>query len=53
MRSTGLHIYSDSGILELTARFNKMKFIREGGFGEIYVGNQMVALKKAKDAVCL
>lgn len=29
-----------------------MKFVREGGFGEVYVGNvgnQMVALKKAKD----
>lgn len=55
MRSTGLHVYTDRRIMELTARFKHMKFIREGGFGEIYVGNignQMVALKKAKDGVC-
>ena len=49
-------MYTDARTLELTARFKHMKFIREGGFGEIYVGNvgnQMVPLKKAKDGVCL
>ena len=32
-------MYTDARILELTARFKHMKFICEGGFGEIYVGN--------------
>ena len=27
MRSTGLHIYSDTQVLDLTARFNKMQFV--------------------------
>lgn len=56
MRQTGLHVYSDARILELTSRFKHMKFVREGEFGEVYVGNvgnQMVALKKAKDGVSL
>lgn len=54
MRQTGLHVYSDARIMELTSRFKYMKFVREGGFGEVYVGNignQMVALKKVKDGV--
>ena len=53
--SLGLHVYFDDDILQLTARLQKMEFVRVGGFGEVFVGNfgqQKVALKKVK-GVCV
>ena len=50
--SLGVHVYTDKDILQLTAHLDKMEFVREGGFGEIYVGTfacQKVALKKVKE----
>ena len=54
LRSTGLHVYSDERIIELTSRFKRMQFVKEGGFGEVFVGNvgnQQVAFKKLKEGV--
>ena len=51
LRSLGVHVYSDEDILHLTAHLDKMEFLREGGFGEVFVGTfaqQKVALKKVK-----
>ena len=51
LRSLGVHVYSDEDILQLTAQLDKMEFVREGGFGEVFVGTfarQKVALKKVK-----
>ena len=44
-------MYSDEDILQLTVQLGKMEFVREGGFGEVFVGTfvrQKVALKKVK-----
>ena len=51
LRSLGVHVYSDEDILQLTAQLDKMEFVWEGGFGEVFVGtfaHQKVALKKVK-----
>ena len=51
LKSLGLHVYSDDDILQLTGQFQKLEFVREGGFGEVFVGTfarQKIALKKVK-----